>query len=441
MMMDQQFEAREYDDYLSNKLPALSAVGTRLSDLYYNLQNSSVEVLESTCNWSMKINLTSTGFGSTNQINMPMSSFIGQLVLHLRLPAPTTNQSLCRGWGLNMIQRLRFQFGTSASTPIILSKQAIWHALFSQCYTEEKRSAMFRLCGEQWTQPPLVPVGADAVTYVDAYVPLPVPFSYLCEKLMYDSTILGQPITVYLDFETNPRLIYGGSDAVPTSFQQAELMIRQQQLADMSKSLRNIMQVDPSVLYSYPFTMALGFETVGPFNGVRESDGGQCTVQFNQFQNGDLLGIVFCVQAVGDITPSSNNTPNPFHCDPIKNVSVTYNGGMIFQLPAQSYRAIATYMGDQQDSSYWGSYVQSGAGPVFNSAPVQEYLIWLDFTNFRAICHQSHLSNDWRIPPGNVLQVAFNTQFGSSTQYRCYYTTFYNSIVTAQGGVSNVWTA
>ena len=436
--MADRLEPREYDEYLSTKLPALSASGHRLSELYYSLDTSSVEILEATTNWSMKINLTSYAFGSSNQINMPMSAFIGLCILHLQLPVPSTStQSICRGWGLAMLQRLRFQFGSSASTPIILTKQAIWHTLFSQCTTEEKRTATLRLCGEQYSSVPIVPVGA--VAYENhAYVPLPVPFSYICEKLMYDTTILGQPITLFIDFESNARLIYGGSTAPPAAFLNAECMIRQMQMANPAKSLRTLMAADPTLIYSYPFTMSLGYQT--PDFTVADNTAVQ-TVQFNQFQNSDLVGIVFCVQRLSDIQPNSPDTPNPFHCDPIREVNITYNGGMVFQLPYQSYRAIATYMGDQQNSSYLASYIQPGDGPIFNSSCTEEYLIWLDFSQCRAVCDQSHMNNTWRIPPGNVLQVQFKTQFGSGTSYRCYYTTFYNAIVTASGGVSNVFTS
>lgn len=431
---------REYDELISNKRPNLSAPGTRTTDLYYSYVNSSVEVLESTCDWSMKIALTSPIFGQNNQVNLPMSAFVGQVILHLRLPNVVADQTICRGWGLRMIKNIRFQFGSSASTPIYLTQQAVWHFLMAQADTEEKRSELFKLCGEE-VLAPIIPLVGGSTPYLEAFIPLPVPFSTICEKLMFDTTLLGQPITIFIEFEGNPRAIYGGSATPPTSFQIAELLIRQQRLSDQSKSLRTILDANPDKMYSYPFIMAIGYETASIFQGVRESDNGQAVVQFNQFQNSDLLGIVFCVQAVTDLSPAGNNSPNPFHLDRITNIVVTYNGQSIAQLPGESYRAIASYMGKQGASYYKGSVILPGTVQPFDSDPVDEYLVFLDFALLRAACFPDHMDNTWRIPPGNVLQVAFNTTLGSAVSYRCFYTCFYNAIVTVQDGVSNIYTS
>lgn len=433
---------REYDDYLSNKRPNLSAPGSRLSDLYYSDGNSSVEVLESTCDWSNRISLTSKTFGSSNQVNLPMSAFVGQVILHLQAPAILlTNQSLARGWGLAMIRQIRFQIGTSASSPILLTKQAIWHFLMAQCHTSEKRSELFKLCGEEYLRPPLAPVDG-AVPTIDAFIPIPLPFSTVCEKLMYDTTILGQPITLFIDFEQNPRVAYGGSAAPPASFDIAELLIRQQRLYDPSKGLRNIMRQYPAYMYTYPWIMALGYQTNGTFEGVARGQGTRCSVQFNQFQNSDLLGIIMCVQRVTDLTPESNSTPNPFVVDDIEDVEMTYNGATIFQLPGKSYRAISTYLGDQQAQYYEGSVVLQGSISPFISVPQNQYLVYFDFAQQRSACSQSHMYNTWRIPPGNVLNVSFFTSQGGPThKYQCFYTCLYNSILTAQDGVSNIFTA
>jgi hypothetical protein len=440
---------RSYDGLLSDKRPNLSAPGTRYSDLYYSLENSSVEVLESTCDWSNVISLTSINFGASNQVNLPMSAFIGQLILHLKLPAPVADESICRGWGLRMLKTIRFQFGSSASTPIILTQQAIWHTLMAECHTAEKRSALLAMCGDGYIGVPGVPTqppGQDAYDYIEAFVPIPIPFSTVCDKLMYDSTILGQPITVFIDFESSPKAIYGstiGAGIVhPTAFLAAEMMVRQERLSDTSASLKAVMEADPSMLYAYPFIMSLGYETNGPFSGKQESQGGQVTVQLNQFQNSDLLGIVVSVQLASDITPSGTAPPNPFHCDDLRNIELTYNGAMLFQLPGQSYKAISTYMGDQQAPFYNASYnYLAGNNVAAVASGISEYLLYFDFTRLRSACFQDHMSNTWRIPPGNVLTLKFNTSLDNTNQYRCFYTCFYNAIVTAQGGISNVFTS
>lgn len=440
--------ANAYDQILSNKPVHLSSPGTKYSDLYFSEMNSSVEVIESTCNWQNKISLTSLNFGANNQVNMPLSCFVGSLVLHLQLPPISGgNQTLARGWGLRMIKQLRFQMGSATSTPIILTQAGIWHSLIASCITREKRSQLLELCGQAVTipQPSTTVGGATPQPAInEAFVPIPVPFSTICEKLMFDTTLLGQPITVFIDFEANPSAIYGGIATAPASFQIAELMVRQQVLSDASKSMRNLMLSRPDLHYTYPFIMSLGYQTNGNFAGARPVDG-VCSVQFNQFQNSDLLAIAFSVQKVLDLYPLVPNPPNPFRCDKISNIQVTYNGSMLFQLPGQAYKAISCFMGNQQSSDYDNVYISSNpATPGISPFVTQQgfdSLVILDFTNLRSACMQDHLYNTWRVPPGNVLNVTFNTSEGPSTQYQCHYTCFYNAAVDISAGTANIMTS
>lgn len=430
-------ERDDYHAFLSEKPALLTAPGSLISNLYYNKHNSSIEAVQSTTMWSNKINLPSTSFGASNIINLPMNMFIGQLVLRLRLPQVVANQTVALGWGLAMISQIRFQMGTSSSTPIIMTGKALWHYLMAQCPTEEKRSQLLQFCGLGWTQPSPTNVPSGQ-SYIEAFVPISAPFSSLCEKLFFDTTLIGQPITIFIDFVSSAKAIYGGSAAAPTGFIDATLMMRNMNLADAGKSLRNVLNADPKLIYSYPFTMALGFEVSSTFTGIQEGDG-QVTVQFNQFQNGDLTGIVFCVQNVTDLSPSGVNAANPFHLDPITNVVVTYNGGSIFQLPGAGYAAVATYMGDQQASNYQNvTVVVGGGGTQFTPTNQNEFLVFLDFSQVRQACMQDHLVNTWRIPPGNVLTVQFNTSQGSGQTYRCFYTCFYNAVVAVQDGTTNI---
>lgn len=437
----------EIEKYLANKRPNLSSPGTRVSDLYYSVRNSSVEVLESTCDYSNRVSLSNLNFGASNQINLPMSAFVGQVVLHLRVQnlAGGDTQTLCAGWGLGMLARLRYQFGTSASSPILLTKQAIWHTILAQCSTEEKRNAVIQLCGEGYIAPavvdPLYPT-SDVPT-IDAYIPLPLPFSALCEKLMYDTTIIGQPITLFIDFESDGRHVYGGTAAPPTSFLVAELLVRQQRLYDISASLKTVMIKNEAYMYTYPYIMPVGFVTNGPFPGSKRSSGNRVVVQFNQFQNSDLLGIVMCVQREVDTGATADQYPNPLLAQELEDIEMTYNGGSIFQLPGKSYKAISTFMGDQQAQSFTIGANGFGANDAEKrAAKIQNCnLVYFDFSQLRSVCYQSHMYNTWRIPPGNVLTVSFYTPEGSTVRYNCFYTCYYNAVLTAQNGVSNIFTS
>lgn len=430
---------REYDEYLSNKMPALNNPGTRLSLLYPSRANSSIELVESMCYWNNKFSLTSLSFGSSNQVFLPNGDFVGLCMLRLRLPLTVTNQSLCRGWGLNMIKQIRYVFGSNSSTPTLITKEAIWHCLMAQCKSIEKKSQMLTLCGDEYLGIPPTIIGED-VPVIEAFVPLPLPFSTVCEHYMFDSSISAQPISIIIDFESNSRAIYGGVATPPTAFAQAELLVRTQLLADRSKSLRNAMAMDPELKYQFPYCMPLGYN-IAQFTGVRESDGGSVNLQLNQFQNADLIGIVFSVRQLTDVFPTGNSTPNPFHVDAITNIVLSYNGSSIIQWPGKAYRAASAYMENQEGSSYQGSYVLAGSVSPFSSSPKDEYLIYFDFTQFRGACMPEHMFNCWRIPPGNSLNLSFNTSQGPSVTYIANYTCLYNAVVVAQAGATEIVTA
>lgn len=434
----QRDEPREFDQYLTNKVPNLSAAGSRISDLYYDESNSTVDVIESQCDWGYVQALTSPNFGTTSNFFQPLGDFTGICMLHLRLPNLVANQSLARGWGLAAIRSIKFQLGASSTSPITLSKQAIWHFLLSQCSTEEKRSQLLRLCGEEYLLPAVAPPGEDVPT-IDAYVPLPFPFSTVCDKLMYDSGLLSQPIQVSVELESSARTFYGGTATPPTAFTVAEFMLRQQRVADKSRLLKGPMMANPALMYSYPFILTQGVQ-VGPIAGVRASDNGRVLVQLISPMNADLLGITIGVQRVLDTNPTGTDSPNPFHLDDISNILLQYNGSNLFQLPGKSYKAISAYMGDQQASYYQGSVIAPGAAPYI-STPVDENLVHFDFTQVRSACIHSHMANCFRIPPGNSLNLSFNTSQGAGTQYNVFGVLYYNSIILTQGGTTEIYTA
>jgi hypothetical protein len=427
-----------YDALLSNKPVNLNAPGTKYTGIYYSRDNSAVEVIQSTYNFSQKISLSSRQFGSSNSIVLPNSQFLSTVMLRLRLPVPVANQSIARGWGIRMIRTLQYQLGSASTTPVILTGEGIFQFLMSQCDSRVKRSQMLRFCGEQYTVVPVPPLGG-APPIVEAYIPLPLPFSSLCGKLPLDTSLLSQPVSITIDFEENARCIYGGSAAVPTAFLEADLVLRQQALDDASKSLRNVMMANPALIHAYPMIMAVEHAVPGTFTGSVSSSS-PVIVPFNSFQNADLLGISFRVAATTDYSPTGNNSPNPFHCERLRDIVIKYNGGILAQYPGESYIAADAYLPDQHASGWEGSIIAAGTTTPFGTSPTDEYLVYIDFTRLRAACYHDMVENTWRIPPGGQLEVSFTTPRDDVT-YLCRYTAYYNAVADIQFGSTSILTA
>lgn len=440
------------DAILSNKHALLSSLGSKYNDLYYSAANSSVSLIETTFGWANVISLSSLSFGSSSQVNIPVDQFIQEVVLHLRLPNTVANQTLCRGWGYAMLDSVSYILGASNTSNIVLQGDSILQTVLAQCTTKEKRSEVLRLAGDEILSPELAP---DAyldkdIEFIDAYVLLPLPMSTMCDKLPLDSTLLSNNIVVGINFKQGSA-IYGGTGAQPSQFLSAEVMLRQGKLSNQAASLRQEMIARPNMIYSYPYIHSQNF--VSPtFEGKRRSDGQRaCSVNLNSFANADLVGICFWVVAVDNKNPRDSTSCNPWATDEIEDVLVTFNGSTMFRFPYKSYKLTSAVIGEQQASGFDNSYITQyirvgGAGgswvaqntAPFNSRPVESHLVFLDFARLRSACMQDHLFNTFRIPNQNLL-IEFNTQYGSTVNYRLHATYMYNAVAEFQGGTSAIY--
>lgn len=426
------------DSFLTTKNVILNNPGSRFNGLYYSNKNSSVDIVECTFGWQNIISLPSLTFGSSNQVNLPIDQFIGEIILHLRLPNITATapngQQLVRGWGYAMLSSISYSLGNSNTTQITLQGDSILQAVMAQCTDPLKRDEILKLAGQELRTPLVAPVGGD-VPFNDAYVILPFPWSTACSKLAIDSTMLSSNVNIKIDFKQNASAIYGGADTRPSAFTVAEIMLRQGKLSNQALSLSNIMhkpREGPPLAYNYPFTHTQYF--ISPtFEGKKISDAYQgCQVDLNGFSNSDLIGISFYVIKVTDKNPVGNAPPNPFNADDISNVLVTFNGSTLFNFPYQSYRL--TNMLGEQSASYYPYSVINSTGT--QSTPKNCYMVMLDFSQDRGICFMEHFYNVFRLP-NQILRVNFNTS--TDDDYVMIATFYYNAIAQFAMGTSSIF--
>lgn len=416
------------DAILSTKRAILSSGGTKYNDLYYNIMNSSASLLECTFEYNQIISLPSMQFGSTSQINIPNDQFEDVMILHLVLPAIQANETICRGWGYSILQYISWTLGSSNSTQIMIQGDSIFQTVMGQIETAEKREEVLRLSGEQYLDATSGPI--------HAYCVIPLPYSALCDKLPFDTTMLQNNITIQIAFKSNTNCIYGGTATHPTSFTRSEVILRQGRLSDQSKSVRAAMVRDPMLKYAYPFIHNQNF-VVNSFTGVLSSSGSYVQVDLNTFANADLVAIMFYVVLDSDKNPTSNNSPNPFNCADITNVQLYFAGQILFNLPESVYRLTNMLCGPGQGASFIpSSVINTGSGNPFTSTPKNCYPVFFDFSRLRSTCFQDHLFNTWRLT-NQTLRLQFNTP--TTNAYTLYATYFYNAVAEIQNGTSAIY--
>jgi hypothetical protein len=427
---------QDHEVYLSNKHVILSSGGTKYNDLYYHHMNSTAALVE--CTYSMgkySQSLSSLGFGSTSNVTIPNQSFLGETYLQLVLPNTTANQTICRGWGYACIQEIQYIIGSSNTSTITLSGESVFSTVLAQCTSEEKRSELFRLAGQEILVPQIAPANGD-VPQIRADVLLPYPWSTMCDKLDLDTSLLSNNIVITIKFKPS-NSIYGGSDAEPQSFLSALVTFRQGDLSNTNLSLRHTMMANPELIYSYPLSHFQNFQSP-PFPGATLSQGlAACQVNLQGFINSDLTGIYFYVVKQLDVFPSGSNSPSPFHMDPITNVRLYYNGIPLYLTNGELYKLI-NMVGHQDASFFENSVIRPGAVAPFNSDPVDSYLIFIDFARLRTACYPNHFANTFRIS-NQTLQLQFNTSLNNTINYICYATYVYNGICEFKNGQSFIY--
>lgn len=410
--------------YLSQKSSHLSAPGTLLNPLYYSALNSTIDSVESVSQIGrFQQALTSKNFNSSSQVQIPNGSFLGQTYLHLELPNLTTNQTLCRGWGIACIRQITFLFGSSSSSEISIDKQSILHHLLLQSEGDGKNSEMFRLAGEEILGPLVAPAGED-IPRITADILLPLPWSSInsmLQKKPYDTSLLMSPITVGVVFDS-PESIYGGSDPTPNAFLKAELYIRQTDLTNKDLGLRAQLSRNSDLTYNYPFQFIQEYKTAS-FQGARRSSGTKNTLNLLSFINSDLSGIVLSLIEVSKLKSQGGDSPSPFDWAEPEDLELKLNGQTVFKSFNKSWK-LSNLIGETGGSFFHNSVIRSGSTAPFLSDPKDSYGLFIDFSLLRPSYQPHMMQNTFRIPQ-QTMSVEFYTP--KTTDYILHATYVYGS--------------
>ena len=416
--------------YLSDKRTVLDNPGFKLNDLYAHALNVTVQSIQCTFNLGRYFqSLSQLQFNSQSSVLIPNQSFLSTCYLHLELPPILANQSLCRGWGYAAINNITFLFGSANVSQLPISGQSLFQLAMMQCETAEKRSEMLRLAGNEY----LAPTPSGQNLYAD--VLLVFPWSTACgihPKKPFDTSLLNNPIQITIQFNQN-LAIYGGTATMPTQFLAASIIPRQGELENCGNSLRNQLMLNPSLSLPYPFIHHQSFSP-SQFNGSN-TQGTPVSLTLQSFINADLLAITVGVVQNAFLSPSGNSTPNPFAYDPMYNISLKFNGQVMFYSPGYLWKQ--SQMLSMPGAGYiHGSFVNPGNTQPFTSNPVDSYILTIDFSRIRALCWENTYQNVWRIPT-NVLTLDFNTL--TTNTYTMFLTYSYNGVADIKAGMANIY--
>jgi len=412
-------------NYLVTKPALLNSPGVKLHDVYYSSINSTVEAAEVTFNTGrLVLTLGSLAFGSSNQVIVPNSSMLGGVFLHLQMDlGSAANVTVPRGWGYAAIQSINYQLGSSNANQQQITGQSLWHILDQQSGSEEKTSEVFRLGGQEY----LTPQGV-----VSADVFLPFPWSTLCgreQKLPFDTAMLNSPIYMTVTFNSTSAFI-GGSGIKPSTFTDARIVCRQGDFYNKDMSLGPMIKRNSQLIYGYPFIHHQSFQSTV----ISGTAGVPVSFTLQSILNADLVGLSFGILLQSDLNPSSGNAPNPFNYQNVTDITLTYNGQVMYFTPGGLDKLISTYLID--GSPYFhNSLIAPGNTAPFTSSPIDTYVRHIDFSRCRDACFGHEFANVWRIG-NNVLNLEFKPVV--SGNFITYVTYHYNGIADIQNGESRI---
>lgn len=412
------------DLYLTKKQTILDNPGYKLSDIYYNVYNSTVDDVEITWNLGrFRTNLNNANFNGTASVFIQNNSVTENVYLHLELPADAVkvNQSLMRGWGYACIRSVNYTLGSSSVPNVNISGESFFQIVMAQCKDAEKRSEVINLGGQEYLEP------TDEVIYAD--IPILLPFSGMCfGKKPFDTDILNSVLNIQIEFNDTDR-IYGGTNLTrPTQFSAAQIITRQGRWENKSNSIKQELINDPSSMYPYPYIYAQSY----PVPTQTTDANGVINFDLQSFKNGDLMGIGFSVVKNSDYDSGSTGAPNPFNYVDLLDIEIQHDGQIMYNSPGYLYKL--AQMETAECPQYWnGSVINSNNE---ESIPINNYLFICDFSRLRSVCYHDKFYNTFRIAQNTI--TAQMTLPESATQYRIFATYYYNAIYEFQDGDSNL---
>ena len=427
------------------------APGRKYDDLYYNNQNSKVQLIEAVATFGKyQINLPGANYNTTTPITFPNLNFIGKTYINFRIRKPTTFASnsyvLTNGWGLALINSVEMLIGNSNIGSQRIDRTSMYHSMVASAQVAEGLKYNFDTAGDHIAgfnfvndaQANYITINqeCDAVgaQFLSCNVILDLPFSNYCgaegDKLYFDTSLLTAPITLNITLN-GPNTIWGTNVPVfGSSDFTATLFYRQVELTNRNQSLRATLFSAPGAAVSYPSLYRQSFVqrfTPGIVGDLTSGAFSSPQFDLTSFLNSDLLGMSISLHLLNDVNPTitagGDTYANPWHSLPFFAPFLTFGGEPIYKAPGYSWRLCnqescisAVYYDNAVDSAVSNCIDQytTGPTPISVAGPLtmasRDYVLFIDFSRLRAFCNNSgelNFPNTIRLPK-QVLQLTMN---------------------------------
>lgn len=423
---------------------------------YYSPQNLSVDGLEIVYNVGRYNSVIGRFDGQPGEITIPNQSFIGVLMIHIKLPPltrtyvaslPTNVQQvfMSAGWGYSMINRIDWVGGQSSVSSTVQEGHTNMMAMITQCETNEKASKMlFELGGRAF-------IGAEVEDGVspEAFVFVNLPWSSIHNtparlQKPFNSALLFDPIRVRIEWHVANKYLMG-RDAVGSlgtylnPGYEAVAYMRQGNYTKTNPDVRGLLNKLPAEIIPYPYFSYNSLSDVVGFDGNTTTG---VKLNLATFLNADLMsiviGIIPQIQEGGSSDPAANQT-NPWAYEQISDVELTWNGLVLHKTPSVSNDFFELAQGKSGEGTY--DYTDVAPPPVpsnitlATASNLKTNLLTINFTRENQAFFQGHFPNSFRIA-NNPLVLGFKTK--TTAKYTLHANAVYSALLNVNQGRSFV---
>lgn len=363
-----------------------------------------------------------------NSLQIPNISILDCAAIRMTLPDITAGQniSLNRSWGYSLLQRIDYKIG-SGTTYSVSGKQHFFN-LVQRCETLDKIEELMELGGAA------VVSTAGGVTGIEATCVLSLPFLRVRElfgRKPLDLSMLSSPIqiTLYL----NPiSSIAGGTDAgsyASSGLSSGQLLVRLGDFVEPDASLAGELRNNPNS--SYEHLINFGQDQSFPITNSSTNSASPTTVTLTGFRAGSLLSIMVFLLASDRDNPGGNGSKNPFDTTQMRNLTLTYNGQVIYQSFGRSADVFGCLM--DMKPSFAPNLRITGTTTPFTTASVKSYYYEIPISQMSSqFLDKAGVEISGIFIGQNVLTLSFTTP--TSITGTLYATYFYKSAINITAG-------
>lgn len=287
--------------------------GSEMSTYYPGSENSKLQANATVEDNRFFVALPSLNSGSSSTVTFNPNEGLAEVILTMRLPAPSdaTGLALQEGWGYSMLRRIGYRYGSS-QLYYITGTQNLVQAL-SLCEDSGKKQQLFFLGGQALLSPADWADAGKRTAYI--YLRLPHSSPALSgSALPFPSDVLTAPIQIQIDlaqFSTVVSQKPTTTGVVPTSLEFAQVNFTQVTMQDAGDLVARRFDMSKHAL-TIPLPEGWTQEEVQ--FPVSVGANGQFQVSLTGCKAGDLRKLRVWVTSDSDANAGANGVaPNKFY--------------------------------------------------------------------------------------------------------------------------------